>query len=171
MTDSATSDGLRERKRRATRTAITSAARALTSEKGLNGYTVEEVCEAAGISRRTFFNYFPAKGLLALPMSICEGGDDGRYGDKLTFSGLMVFDVSLENGIKEHGRMPFVNATQVSASWPASATCSNWWAGSTSDVKRSIFMDDYAIGISDALYQVAPLSDLGSVTRSLPLGQ
>ena len=61
MTDSATSDGLRERKRRATRTAITSAARALTSEKGLNGYTVEEVCEAAGISRRTFFNYFPAK--------------------------------------------------------------------------------------------------------------
>ena len=61
MSDSATSDGLRERKRTATRTAITSAARALTSEKGLNGYTVEEVCEAAGISRRTFFNYFPTK--------------------------------------------------------------------------------------------------------------
>ena len=62
MTDSASSDaGLRERKRAATRTAITSAARGLTSEKGLNGYTVEEVCEAAGISRRTFFNYFPTK--------------------------------------------------------------------------------------------------------------
>ena len=61
VSDSATSDGLRERKRTATRTAITSAARALTSEKGLNGYTVEEVCEAAGISRRTFFNYFPTK--------------------------------------------------------------------------------------------------------------
>ncbi|MBT2248521.1 TetR family transcriptional regulator [Arthrobacter sp. BHU FT2] len=61
MNESATSDGLRERKRTATRAAITSAARALTSEKGLNGYTVEEVCEAAGISRRTFFNYFPTK--------------------------------------------------------------------------------------------------------------
>ncbi|WP_426766362.1 TetR/AcrR family transcriptional regulator [Pseudarthrobacter sp. 1G09] len=62
MTDSANSDpGLRERKRAATRTAITAAARALTSARGLNGYTVEEVCEAAGISRRTFFNYFPTK--------------------------------------------------------------------------------------------------------------
>jgi len=62
VNDSATSDsGLRERKRAATRNAITAAARALTSERGLNGYTVEEVCEAAGISRRTFFNYFPTK--------------------------------------------------------------------------------------------------------------
>jgi len=61
VTDSAPSDGLRERKRAATRSAITSAARTLTAERGLNGYTVEEVCEAAGISRRTFFNYFPTK--------------------------------------------------------------------------------------------------------------
>ena len=29
--------------------------------RGLNGYTVEEVCERGGISRRTFFNYFPTK--------------------------------------------------------------------------------------------------------------
>lgn len=63
MSDSATStdSGLRERKRAATRAAITSTARGLTAERGLNGYTVEEVCEAAGISRRTFFNYFPTK--------------------------------------------------------------------------------------------------------------
>ncbi|HEY1157867.1 MAG TPA: TetR family transcriptional regulator [Arthrobacter sp.] len=63
MSDSAisTDSGLRERKRAATRAAITSTARALTAERGLNGYTVEEVCEAAGISRRTFFNYFPTK--------------------------------------------------------------------------------------------------------------
>jgi AcrR family transcriptional regulator len=55
------SGGLRERKRAATRAAITAIARSLTSEHGLNGYTVEEVCERAGISRRTFFNYFPSK--------------------------------------------------------------------------------------------------------------
>jgi uncharacterized secreted protein with C-terminal beta-propeller domain len=116
------------------------------------------------------FNYFPTKGVLALPMSVCEGGDDGRYGDKLTFSGLMVFDVSLENGIKEHGRMPFVNTEQIAASWGANTSCSTWWTNSTSDVKRSIFMDDFAIGISDTLYQVAPLSSLSTVAQSLPLG-
>ena len=53
--------GLRERKRAATRASITAVARSLTAERGLNGYTVEEVCERTGISRRTFFNYFPTK--------------------------------------------------------------------------------------------------------------
>jgi AcrR family transcriptional regulator len=53
--------GLRERKRAATRAAITAVARKLTAERGLNGYTVEEVCEQTDISRRTFFNYFPTK--------------------------------------------------------------------------------------------------------------
>lgn len=62
MTESANIEGgLRERKRAATRAAITAVARSLTAERGLNGYTVEEVCERTGISRRTFFNYFPAK--------------------------------------------------------------------------------------------------------------
>ncbi|CAN7260735.1 TetR family transcriptional regulator [Arthrobacter sp. LjRoot78] len=62
MNNSAISDGgLRERKRAATRAAITAVARKLTAERGLNGYTVEEVCEQTDISRRTFFNYFPTK--------------------------------------------------------------------------------------------------------------
>ncbi|MFT4471577.1 TetR/AcrR family transcriptional regulator [Arthrobacter sulfonylureivorans] len=63
MVDDANNDGggLRERKRAATRSAITAAARLLTARSGINGFTVEQVCERAGISRRTFFNYFPSK--------------------------------------------------------------------------------------------------------------
>ncbi|MBO0896378.1 TetR/AcrR family transcriptional regulator [Arthrobacter sunyaminii] len=67
MTDSALTGaspdggGLRERKRIATKLAIITAARILTAERGFSGYTVEELCEEVGISRRTFFNYFPAK--------------------------------------------------------------------------------------------------------------
>ncbi len=53
--------GLRERKRQQTRKAITAAARSLTATKGLSGFTIEEVCETVGVSRRTFFNYFPSK--------------------------------------------------------------------------------------------------------------
>lgn len=53
--------GLRARKREATRQAITAAARHFTAKVGLNGFTVEQVCEEAGVSRRTFFNYFPSK--------------------------------------------------------------------------------------------------------------
>lgn len=53
--------GLRERRRQATRLRLTTAARALTAEHGLSGFTVEQLCEQVGVSRRTFFNYFPTK--------------------------------------------------------------------------------------------------------------
>lgn len=52
--------GLRERKRVATRLAIQMAAIELVLEQGL-GVTVEEISHRAGISPRTFFNYFPVK--------------------------------------------------------------------------------------------------------------
>lgn len=59
--NSCPSSGLRARKREATRSAITAAARVFTARNGLNGFTVEQLCEHVGISRRTFFNYFPSK--------------------------------------------------------------------------------------------------------------
>ncbi|MGP5607577.1 TetR/AcrR family transcriptional regulator [Arthrobacter rhombi] len=53
--------GARERRRMETYAALTNHARTLTAERELNGFTIEELCEAAGVSRRTFFNYFATK--------------------------------------------------------------------------------------------------------------
>ncbi|RII14182.1 Transcriptional regulator, TetR family [Streptomyces sp. YIM 130001] len=39
----------------------------LVLEHGLAGVTVEDIAEAAGISRRTFFNYFPSKKAAVIP--------------------------------------------------------------------------------------------------------
>ncbi|TLM85341.1 TetR family transcriptional regulator [Pseudarthrobacter sp. NamE5] len=48
----------RELNKAATRQAITDAALALLRAKGPGNFTAEEIADSAGISRRTFFNYF-----------------------------------------------------------------------------------------------------------------
>ncbi|MDF2050403.1 MULTISPECIES: TetR/AcrR family transcriptional regulator [unclassified Arthrobacter] len=48
----------RELNKAATRQAITDAALGLLRAKGPGNFTAEDIAEAAGISRRTFFNYF-----------------------------------------------------------------------------------------------------------------
>lgn len=115
------------------------------------------------------FNYFPSRNVLALPATICAGGDDGQFGDEFEFAGLVVFDVSLDNGITERGRLPF--ATPADLEPGESTGCGNWWTEARSLVKRSIFMEDYAIGLSEEWLKAAALSDLGTVLRSVPISE
>ena len=71
MTDIA-APGLREQKRIATKRALQVALMRLALERGFDNVTVEEVAQAAGVSPRTFFNYFPSKpaAVLGLPEEV-----------------------------------------------------------------------------------------------------
>ena len=54
-------EGRRERKRRQTRERIQQAAMTLFLERGFEETTVEDIAEAADVSKRSFFDYFPSK--------------------------------------------------------------------------------------------------------------
>lgn len=66
MTESATSApsgrvSLRDLRRWETAHRITATAQAMTEEHGLDGFTLDDLAAAVGVSRRTLFNYFPSK--------------------------------------------------------------------------------------------------------------
>lgn len=62
--------GLRERKQKLTKDAIWDAAIDLFAEKGFDDTTIDEIAEAAFVSRRSFFRYFESKNdLMAHPVA------------------------------------------------------------------------------------------------------
>jgi hypothetical protein len=107
------------------------------------------------------FTWYPEESLLALPMTVCEGGDDGQYGQTMSFNGLMVFDASVPSGFSEHGRVPHAVAEGI--------TCGNWWTNAESTVKRSLFLDNFVYSISDSEMKVRDITTLGTELVTVPL--
>ena len=77
---STTSPSLRERKKVETWTAIHEAAATLAYQRGLEQATVEAIADSAGVSPRTFFNYFPAKedAVLGLHEPVLNPGEAAK---------------------------------------------------------------------------------------------
>ena len=112
VTESATS--LREQKRWECSHRITLCAQRLTDAHGLDGFTVDDLAAAAGVSRRTLFNYFRNKEDLALS-GLDEQGDliaarlAARPADEDAWAALRAaFQVLEEIDMTAEGRLEFI---------------------------------------------------------------
>ena len=106
------------------------------------------------------FNYLADEGLLAIPMTICEGGGDGQFGATLAFSGLLVYDVDNEKGFTRLGGVD--HGTK-------GVSCSTWWSHASSAVKRSVFLDDLVYSIADDRVKVQRMAKFGVDLADFPL--
>jgi uncharacterized secreted protein with C-terminal beta-propeller domain len=110
------------------------------------------------------FNYFGSKGLLAIPMTICEKDEQlenrygGSFGDLMTFSGLLVYKVNAETGFELVGGVPHI-APESQDNYRGA--CSNWWTDSNSYVKRSVFMEDYVYSVTEDTIKINSLYNMG----------
>ncbi|MDO5668567.1 MAG: TetR family transcriptional regulator [Corynebacterium sp.] len=98
---------LRERKRLATRRRIEDAATALVEKHGFDNVTVEDICRAADISRRTFFNYMDSKDeaiLGAPPLTLSAARQQDFIdtpSDNLVKSALLLIAATHDDNISE----------------------------------------------------------------------
>ncbi|AMO56749.1 TetR/AcrR family transcriptional regulator [Endozoicomonas montiporae] len=61
---------LREKRKQAIRQKIHTQACLIIQDTGLNNLTIDRVCQATGITKKTFYNYFPSRHTLLL--SLCQ---------------------------------------------------------------------------------------------------
>lgn len=105
------------------------------------------------------FNYLGERGLLAVPMTLCEGGGNGQQG-ALTFGGLLVYSVSVERGFEKLGGID--HGTQ-------GVSCSTWWSNAESAVKRSVFLDDLVYSIATDRLKVQRMKRFGTDVAEIAL--
>lgn len=108
------------------------------------------------------FTYLADRGLLTLPLSICDGGGNGMFGT-LSFSGMVALDVNMSQGFTELGRLeePYP-VSSASQGFEYGGACQDWWTDSNSVVQRTVVMDDFVYAISDNRVRVQALSALGT---------
>jgi len=101
---------MRERTRRLAQTELTAVAQDLFLEHGYEQTTVDQIAAAAGMSKRTFFRYFPSKDDLVIGKYDLFGDRmadalDARPDDEPVWESLRrVFDIALDYVQDDHQR-------------------------------------------------------------------
>jgi AcrR family transcriptional regulator len=101
---------IRERTRRLAQTELTSVAQDLFLEQGYEETTVDQIAAAAGMSKRTFFRYFPSKDDLVIGKYDLFGDRmaealDARPDDEPVWQSLRrMFDIALDYVQDDHQR-------------------------------------------------------------------
>jgi len=118
---------------------ITAAAEGLFKKFGTRRVTIDEICRSAGISKMTFYKYYPNK--IELAKTILRRLADAQLA---AFHDLMSRDIPFEEKVRETIRMKLEAVHAFGDEWPR-----EYIENPDSEIGRSI--SEMAVEISDAV--------------------
>jgi hypothetical protein len=102
------------------------------------------------------FNYFPAKGLLAIPFADWFTREDGSWH---FVSDLRVFEVDPQAGFTPKGTLDMADVLYRPSDCEYGYGCWSWYW--TPQIRRSVMADDYVYAVSSGGVRVAHVDALG----------
>ncbi|MFH1199935.1 MAG: beta-propeller domain-containing protein [Candidatus Micrarchaeota archaeon] len=146
----------------------------VSNPKELASYKIgDRGTESNALHDHKAFLFSKARGLLVVPIRLAEinpwkyplGVKPNTYGE-FTFQGAYVFSIDLNSGFTLRGRISHQDDSD------AFAKSGEYYYGSGTDVKRSLYMDNYLYTISDRLVKANDLNTLQELAAvALPYAQ
>lgn len=117
------------------------------------------------------FTFYASQNLLAVPVTLEDYSGDWDSESYSHFSGIIVYRVSAEDGFVEVGRvshsfMPF-DRYCLGLEGAPEGDCAEWTFPWYVNMRRSTFIDDYLLAISDQGVTASAISDLDEILATV----
>lgn len=115
------------------------------------------------------FTFYASQNLLAVPVTLEDYSGDWASESYSHFSGIIVYRVSAEDGFVEVGRVShsFIPYNRYCLGVEGEGDCAEWTFPWYVNMRRSTFIDDYLLAISDQGVTASAISDLDEVLATV----
>lgn len=115
------------------------------------------------------FTFYASQNLLAIPVTLEDYSGDWESETYSHFSGIIVYEVSAEDGFTEVGRVShsFLAYDTYCSDAPEEGDCESWDFPWYVNMRRSTFIDNYLLAISDQGVTASSIDSLSEVLATV----
>lgn len=155
------------RRRAEVRERLLRVAEALMLEKGVDGVTIEDITEAADISRRSFYHHFESKHEVLVPISRARSESLNRRLDRLVAT---IADpaegmaTAIRHGLREIPSDPLCRWFALNSGLPFERLYEGFGESAMRDVKRATQAGRFYVDNAKVVQQLVPATFIAMIT-------